>query len=361
MALVFSCCHTGFAAEKTPLKPQALSPFTNEEERNISIYKKLSPTVVNITSTSITMDAFYNAIPQQGTGSGVFISPDGYIITNAHVVEDSRSLEVTLLNGKTYKATLIGLDINTDTALIKVTDPATRFPVIPLGDSDQLQVGQTVFAIGNPFGLKSTMTIGIISSLGRQLKAENGRTMDHIIQTDAAINPGNSGGPLIDSRGRLIGINSAIFSPSGANAGIGFSIPVNTANRVAQNLKQYGRVIRPFLGVAMHLEINPFLAQALNLPSNRGLLVARVVKDSPADKAGIRGGTQLVRAGNRVLVLGGDILTHIDNQPIVSTDQFLNMLESKRVGDRVTLSLIRNHQPLKIAVILEERPVQPQE
>jgi S1-C subfamily serine protease len=352
-----------FAPASAPFKGdvlvQAGSPSTlNEhEQQTIALYKKANQAVVNITSTVLGVDIFYNVVPQQGQGSGILLTADGYILTNEHVVQDADRLEVSLLKDEQpYKARLIGGDPNNDIALIKIDPrPGQVFPTISLGHSDSLQVGQNVYAIGNPFGLGSTLTTGVISSVGRKLKAENGRVMDNIIQTDAAINPGNSGGPLLDSSGNLIGVNTAIFSPSGASAGIGFAIPVNTAHRIANDLIQYGHVIKPYLGVQLAIELNQRISRALNLPVNKGLLVGFVQHNSPAAKAGLRGGTQTLVVRNREIILGGDIITELNGQTVESMDNFINTIESRRPGDKIMLKVYRGSAPLMLSVLLEQR------
>jgi putative serine protease PepD len=217
-------------------------------------------------------------------------------------------------------------------------------------------VGQQVYAIGNPFGLTSTLTTGVISSLGRTLKAENGRMMENIIQTDAAINPGNSGGPLLDSSGRLIGINTAIFSPSGTSAGIGFAIPVNTARRIFDDLIRYGRIIRPYLGVQAGIPVSPPLARKLGMPPIQGIMVERVQPGSPAALAGIQPGSKPIQAGNRVFLLGGDVITHVDGRPIETPDALMNIIDSKHPGEVIQLRLQRGAQSLNATVTLRERP-----
>jgi S1-C subfamily serine protease len=326
-----------------------------QEKTNIAIYKQASPTVVNISSVVYAMDIFSNVIPEEGMGSGVILTSDGYILTNAHVVADAQKLEVMLLDGKTYKAKLIGGDVSRDVALIKIDPGAQKLPTVTLGDSTHLQVGQMVYAIGNPFGLNSTLTTGVISSLGRTLKAQNGRLMENIIQTDAAINPGNSGGPLLNSAGQLIGINTAIFSPSGSNAGIGFAIPINSARRIAEDLIHVGHVIRPFLGIEIGLEINPHVAEALHLPVKQGLMVARVIKGGPAEKAGLHGSGRILAVGNREIPIGGDILLSYDGQPATSAERFMNYVETKRPGEVLHLGINRNGQSVTVNVKLEER------
>ncbi|WP_303672649.1 S1C family serine protease [Vampirovibrio chlorellavorus] len=335
--------------------PEAAT-LTPDEKININIYRNTSPAVVNISSTVLSLDMFSNIIPEKGSGSGMIITPDGYILTNGHVVEDAQQLEVTLLDGKVFKAKLIGGDLSKDVALIKIDPGAVKLPTIQMGNSDHLEVGQNVYAIGNPFGLNSTLTTGVISSLGRTLKAPNGRLIEGIIQTDAAINPGNSGGPLLNSSGQLIGINTAIFSPSGSNAGIGFAVPANTARRIAEDLIAYGRVICPFLGVEVGMEINPYMAKALQLPVSRGLLVTRLVPNGPAAQAGLKAANQVLVVGNRQIPVGGDIIVAYDGKPAESADRFMNYVESKRPGDTLSLKINRNGTPLSLSVKLAERP-----
>lgn len=330
--------------------------LTPDEKININIYRTTSPAVVNISSTVLSMDMFSNIIPEKGSGSGIIITPDGYILTNGHVVEDAQQLEVTLLDGKVFKAKLIGGDLSKDVALIKIDPGALKLPTIQMGNSDHLEVGQNVYAIGNPFGLNSTLTTGVISSLGRTLKAPNGRLIEGIIQTDAAINPGNSGGPLLNSAGQLIGINTAIFSPSGSSAGIGFAVPSNSARRIAEDLITKGRVIRPFLGVEVGMEINPYMAKALQLPVSKGLLVTRLAPNGPAAQAGLKGANQVLVVGNRQIPVGGDIIVAYDGKPAESADRFMNYVESKRPGDTLNLKVNRNGTPVSLSVKLAERP-----
>jgi S1-C subfamily serine protease len=361
LSTLMSCVIHWPFGEKTPVSNSVLAEAQNmnllpEEKVNIAIYQKASPAVVNITSVALAMDVFANIVPEQGTGSGVILTPDGYILTNAHVVEDAQRLEVTLLDGKTYKARLVGGDISKDVALLKIDPGAEKLPTIQMGNSDDLQVGQMVYAIGNPFGLNSTLTTGVISSLGRTLKAQNGRLIEGVIQTDAAINPGNSGGPLLNSAGQVIGINTAIFSPSGSSAGIGFAIPSNSARRIAQDLISMGRIVRPYLGVEIALEVTPGLAQALELPVKRGLMISRVVPGSPAAQAGLQPAKKALVIGNRRILLGGDIITAYDGRPAESADRFMNYIESKRPGETLILNVMRDGKPLMITVKLAERP-----
>lgn len=336
----------------SPVETQALSL---EEEANIKVYEGLSPGVVNIINTTVSYDFFFNPIPQSGTGSGSIIDKKGYILTNYHVVENARMLEVTLFDGSKWEARPVGADPSNDLAVIRIDAPAERLKPIPFGDSSSLKVGQKVLAIGNPFGLERTLTVGIISSLGRTMRAANGRLMRGIIQTDAAINPGNSGGPLLDSEGRMVGVNSAIFSPVGASIGIGFAVPVNTVKRVVPQLIEKGRALRPWLGI-MGQDINRELAKLLKLPSE-GVLIAEVVNGSPADKAGIRGGKRVVRVGNLQIVAGGDMIVAIDGKTIKTMDELVGDIESRRVGESIDVTILRNGKKNTVKVYLSEMPV----
>ncbi|HWS16677.1 MAG TPA: trypsin-like peptidase domain-containing protein, partial [Candidatus Elarobacter sp.] len=268
--------------------------YDSEEQNNIAVYKKALPSVVNITSTAVTFDFFYGAVPQQGMGSGFVIDTEGHILTNFHVVEGARQVEVTTSDKKKYKAQIIGTDSVHDLAVIQI--PNKSVPQAEIGDSKILAVGQKVYAIGNPFGLSGTMTRGIISSI-RSLKGQRG-FIDEAIQTDAAINPGNSGGPLLNGRGQVIGINTMILTGGvEQSAGIGFAIPINTAKAVLDDLVHLGRVRRPEIGVRT-IPIGPELANQLGLPSDSGLLVVEVVPGSAADHAGLKAGTERAYLGN---------------------------------------------------------------
>lgn len=290
--------------------------LTPMETLNISLYKKLAPGVVNIISTTVSLDFFFNPVPESGSGSGSIIDKQGHILTNNHVVEKAQRLEVTLFDGSRWPAKIVGADPETDLAVIKIDAPASRLLPIPVGDSSDLEVGQTVLAIGNPFGLQGTLTVGIISSLGRTIRASSGELMEGVIQTDAAINPGNSGGPLIDtSSGMMIGINSAILSQSGGNIGIGFAIPINIAKPIIKELMERSYVARPWLGIRGQALI-PDIAKALSLPVEHGVMVVDVVPGASAQRAGIRGGTRQSLVGNLIVVVGGDIITSIDGKKV---------------------------------------------
>jgi S1-C subfamily serine protease len=328
---------------------------TQDEKNNISIYRRIGPGVVNITSVVIQRDFFLNPVPREGAGSGSIIDTDGHILTNHHVIRDSSKLEVTLSDGSKWKANLVGADPGNDLAVIKIDAPRARLTVIPMGDSSTLEVGQKVLAIGNPFGLGQTLTTGIISSLGRSIRSEAGSLIEDVIQTDAAINPGNSGGPLLDSEGKIIGINSAIISPTGASVGIGFAIPVNTAKRILPELIQKGYVSYPWIGASV-FPLIPEFAKSLGLKVERGAMIIEVVQGGPADKAGLRGGDRQVQVGNVLLPVGGDVITEFDGEKVASGDELIRMIRARRPGDKVALKVLRNGKFLSVEITLGERP-----
>lgn len=330
--------------------------LTEDERNSIQLYQDLSPGVVNITSTILERDFFFNVVPRQGTGSGSIIDKRGYILTNHHVIEDARKLEVTLANGKKYTARFIGSDPNTDLAVLKIDAPRGELSVIPMGSSANLQVGQKVLAIGNPFGLGQTLTTGVISSIGRALRSENGALVEDIIQTDASINPGNSGGPLIDSSGKMIGINTAIFSPTGASVGIGFAIPVDTAKRVLQDLIEKGHYSYPWLGASL-MTLSPGFAEALKLPVRSGAMLVEVVPGGPVGRAGLRGGDKRAQIGNSIIVVGGDVIVKLNGKPIEDADSVIREIRRLRPGDRIRLQVIHwNGGSDTVSVTLGEQP-----
>ena len=333
----------------------ALWAMTEEERNTISVYKKAAPGVVNITSTVLERDFFFGLVPREGAGSGAVIDSKGYILTNNHVIKDARRIEVTLADGSKWPGRLVGTDPDNDLAVIRIEAPAEKLKPIPLGSSSDLQVGQKVLAIGNPFGLGETLTTGIISSLGRSIRSESGFLMEDLIQTDAAINPGNSGGPLLDSEGRIIGINTAIFSPSGGSVGIGFAIPVDAARRIVPDLLEKGYVAHAWMGVSL-FPLTPGLAKALDLPVSRGALVVEVMKGGPADKAGLRGGTKMVQVGNAMLPVGGDVITAMNGEAVNSSEDLVRRLRKHKPGDQVRLKILRERRSEEVTLSLGERP-----
>jgi S1-C subfamily serine protease len=322
----------------------------SEEQNNISVYRKNIPSVVNVTSRTMTMDFFYGLVPQEGQGSGFVIDKDGHILTNYHVVKDAREVEVTLHNRKKYKATVVGTDPAHDLAVIQIQAPSL-VPAV-LGDSRNLQVGQKVYAIGNPFGLAGTMTRGIVSSI-RPVREPNGATIDDAIQTDAAINPGNSGGPLMNWHGEVIGINTMILSSVGQNAGIGFAIPINTAKAVLNDLMTLGRVRRPALGVRT-IPISPELGDEMGLPVDYGVLIVQVTPGGAADQAGLRGGTERAYLGNIPIMLGGDLIIAIDGEKVEDEQDLAQMMNNHRAGDTVKVTIYRNKKKMDVSVALGE-------
>jgi S1-C subfamily serine protease len=340
-------------ATATGVPTPAIEELDSSEKSVVNVYQRVAPSVVHITSQAVTLDFFFGAVPSEGTGSGFILDKLGHIVTNYHVVSDAESVEVTLSNDTKAPAKIIGVDPTNDLAVIRIDSLPDPLIPVTLGTSANLMVGQRAIAIGNPFGLDRTLTTGVISSLGRPLQTETDAVIYNVIQTDAAINPGNSGGPLLNSKGELIGVNTAIRS--GAE-GIGFAIPVDTIKRVIPELISHGRYRHPWLG-ALGYTIGQDLSKSLHLPVEKGILVARIYRNSPADKAGIHGGSDTVIIGNNRLVTGGDILVAVNSQALNSMDNLYQYLEEKtRVGDAITLHLLRDNKPLVLNTTLEEQP-----
>jgi S1-C subfamily serine protease len=322
------------------------------------IYKKDSPGVAFIRAEVVQRsDSPFNLFPQSqrgtATGSGFVIDESGDILTNAHVVEGATKVTADL-GDKTYDAKIIGRDTSSDVALLKVGADKKALHPLSLGNSADLNVGDPVVAIGNPFGLDRTVTTGIVSALQRKIEAPNGFTIENVIQTDAAINPGNSGGPLIDGRGRVVGINSQIATAGGSgNIGIGFAVPINTAKKIADQLKSKGSVQHAYLGIT-GVSITSAMSQSLNLPTDSGVLIQAVT--GPSKKAGVKGGDTQVTLGGANLVLGGDVLTAINGKKVKSMDDVISAIDSKKPGDTVTLDLLRGQKKRTATVTLGNRP-----
>src|SRR5947209_6599582 len=328
--------------------------LTDDESINVRIYRQASPAVANILTKATEYDFFMDPVPVEGAGSGFLIDPRGYILTNFHVVEGAQSIEVVLGDQSRYPAKFIGADQRNDVALVKIEPKGKHLVALSLGDSGTLQVGQKVLAIGNPFGFQSTLTTGVVSALGRTVQTSQTTFIDEAIQTDAAINSGNSGGPLINSHGEVIGINSAIYTPSGTTAGIGFAIPINTAKNIANDLMTDGRVHQAFLGVVT-VPVGGWLGEALDLPVKEGLLVESATKGGPADKAGLRGGDHAALLGMRRIFIGGDVIVAVDGQKTSSQLDLSLVLNHKRPGNTVAVTFYRGGRKMDAQVTLGER------
>ncbi len=338
-----------------PLQPLSAEDdeLTAEERVNVAVYESANRSVVNINTRTVqTNRLLFLEVPSEGEGSGTVIDRQGHVLTNFHVIDGAREMQVTLFNGKTYEARLVGQDPATDVAVLKIEAPAELLHPVPFGDSTRLRVGQRVFAIGNPFGLERTLTTGIISSLNRSLPARrSGRTIKSIIQIDAAINPGNSGGPLIDTRGRMIGMNTAIASKTGESAGVGFAIPIGTVARVVPQLIAQGRVVRPDLGIARVYQ------------TEHGLLIARLLPDGAAARAGLKG-PQIVRQRRRqgpfvyeyetIDRSAADLIVGVDGKRVKTAEDLLEAIDSKSPGDRVVITVVRDGQEVPVEVTLDE-------
>jgi S1-C subfamily serine protease len=333
---------------RTDAVPRAVAPrgpLAADEQANVELFRRASPSVVNITSLGVQRDLFSMNVQQvpRGTGTGFVWDERGHIVTNFHVIQGANAARVTLADQSSFDASLVGVFPDRDLAVLRIEAPKEKLPPIAIGTSRDLLVGQRVYAIGNPFGLDQTLTIGVVSALNREIESFNNRTIRGVIQTDAAINPGNSGGPLLDSAGRLIGVNTQIASPSGASAGIGFAIPVDEVNRIVPRLIRDGRFVRPSIGVS---SASASVQRALGVP--RGMVIVQVAPGSPAAKAGL----QPFRRGQRGEVIGGDVITAINDEPVTDLDDVLTLLERRQPGETVTLTVWRAGQTRKQALTL---------
>jgi S1-C subfamily serine protease len=347
--------------------PAALAkPASDSQSKGLTvhdIYERDAQGVAFISSQIVQQTQSVFGMPQQqqstATGSGFLIDNDGHILTNNHVVEGAKRVDVQLGDGATQQAQVVGADPSTDIALLKVDNTEGAHP-LALGDSTKVQVGDPVVAIGNPFGLDRTVTTGIVSALQRQIQAPNGFSISDVIQTDAAINPGNSGGPLIDGAGQVIGINSQIESQSGGNEGVGFAVPIKTAADVVSQLENGGEVQRAYLGISGG-DITPSIAQALNLPVQQGVLVEQVLNGGPADDAGLRGATGQATIGGQTVPIGGDIITKVDGKQITGMDDVISAVNQHKPGDELTLTVWRDGQQRDVTVTLGDRPAHVQD
>jgi S1-C subfamily serine protease len=328
--------------------------YTQDEIQNISVYEKCNETVVNITTQVMGYNWFYEpVVTESGSGSGSIIDSRGYVVTNCHVIEKASVITISLADGSSYEGKVVGQDTESDIAVLKFEpDKNTELKTISFGDSENLKVGQKVIAIGNPFALERTLTTGIISGLGRPIQESRTVIIRNMIQTDAAINPGNSGGPLLDTQGKMIGINTMIYSSSGSSSGVGFAIPATTARRVVSDLIKYGKVNRGKLKISL-VQNTSRIASYAKYEISTGMIVDRVQKGSRADEAGFKGGNIPVQFRGQTFYLGGDIITAIDDIQVSKLADYYSALEDKLPGDQVTVTVFRNKKYEKLKVILE--------
>lgn len=338
------------------LQTAELLPYAEDERENISIYERLNTAVVNITTETVAINWFLEPVPQEGgSGSGSIIDTRGYVLTNNHVIENAYKVYINLADGSQFEGSVAGTDPENDLAVLKFEPPrGMDLRTIPFGSSSGLKVGQKVLAIGNPFALERTLTVGIVSGLGRPIQTSRQNIIRDMIQTDASINPGNSGGPLLDTQGRMIGINTMIYSPSGGSVGIGFAVPVNTAKRVVAELIQYGKVRRGWIDASV-VQLFPALVRYAKLPVNSGLLVSRTKRNGFAEQAGIRQGTEPVRYGSSVIYLGGDIITSVDGLKTNALADLYSALEDNKPGEKVVVEIIRGGKTSTLEITLADR------
>ena len=328
------------------------------ERRVMAVYDRVAPSVVTITTTVVQLSFFFEPVPSEGAGSGFVVDEEGRIVTNYHVIEGARRIEVTFADGTTVPASVVGVDPINDLAVLQVDASGLEIEPVELGTSADLQVGQRAIAIGNPFGqFGQSLTTGVVSALDRTLSGGEDRQITGVIQTDAAINRGNSGGPLLDSEGRVIGVNTAIFSPTGTSAGLGFAIPVDTVRRVLPELIEFGRYRHPWLGIEGAYTLTEGLARVLDLPVDRGLLLVRLRSGSPLATAGVRGAQRQAVLGNSRVFLGGDIVTAVEGRAVTTRGDLRTFLESNyRVGDEVAVTIVRDGSEQTVTVTLAEQP-----
>lgn len=321
-----------------------------DEKNNIEVYEKCHPSVVNITATTLGRDFFFDIVPQKGVGSGAIIREDGYIVTNDHVIGRAQNVEVTLFDKTTLPAKVIGSDPYTDIAVLKVT-PTKKLKALDY-NLGPLKVGQKVLAIGNPFGLGGSLSIGIISSLGRDIRTPSEGLLKDVIQTDAAINPGNSGGPLLDSQGKLIGINAQIVSKSGGSEGIGFAINGQTVKKTVEELIRSGRVVRPELGL-YGVALDKRVLRYLKIPDSSGIMVTEVMRGGAASRAGLKAATKELIVGFYRIPIDGDVIVELGAQKVGTLRDIRDIISEKKVGEQIKVSFYRKGKPLSTTVILK--------
>ncbi|MDR1867223.1 MAG: trypsin-like peptidase domain-containing protein [Treponema sp.] len=350
------------SSQSDTLKPDLFIPvadivsYTEDERNNINVYDQYNEAVVNITTETLAINWFLEPVLRDGgSGSGSIIDKRGYVLTNNHVIENANKIFINLADGSQFEGTVVGVDPENDVAVLKFSPPSSlTIHTIPFGSSDNIKVGQKVLAIGNPFAFERTLTVGIISGLGRPIRTSNQRIIRDMIQTDASINPGNSGGPLLDTQGRMIGMNTMIYSPSGGSIGIGFAIPANTLKRVVAELIEFGQVRRGWIDATV-IQLFPSLVSYAKLPVNSGLLVSRTRRNGAAERAGLKQGTEAVRYGSSTFYIGGDIITDIDGMKISTLADLYSALEDNKPGERVLVKVIRDGKPIQLTVTLVER------
>lgn len=333
------------------------SGLTQGERETIVVYQLRNEGVVNISTETIAYNWFFEPIPQQGTtGSGSIIDSRGYVLTNYHVIKGATGIRVVLADNTSIPAKVVGVDSENDLAVLHFDPNGKELVTLPLGSSENLQVGQLVLAIGNPFGLDRTLTIGIVSGLGRPVRTDTNLVINNMIQTDASINPGNSGGPLLDSRGNIIGINTMIYTPSGGSVGVGFAVPIDTARRIIPDLISYGFVKRGWIDIIPR-QLFPRLVEYAKLPVDRGILVSQVIRGGNADKIGILGGKTEIYYGSTRIYIGGDIIVAVDGTPVESIANFYEALEDNKPGERVSIRIVHPDGSTENKFItLSERP-----
>jgi len=343
-------------SEYRAINVQDIVQFSEGERENITIYERYNSAVVNVTTETMAINWFLEPVPQEGSsGSGSIIDTRGYVLTNNHVIENANRIFISLYDNSQYEGTIVGVDAENDIAVLKFNPPqGMELTTIPYGDSSSLKIGQKVLAIGNPFALERTLTIGIVSGLGRPVQTSRNRIIRDMIQTDASINPGNSGGPLLDTQGRMIGINTMIYSTSGGSVGIGFAIPVNTAKRVVNEIMQYGKVRRGWIDATV-VQIFPNLVRYANLPVDSGLLVSRTLRGGLAERAGLRQGTEPVQYGRTVIYLGGDIITAVNGMKTNTLADLYSALEACKPGDVVNVVIMRGGRSSTLQITLANR------
>ena len=348
---------SGFTAIRPlQLNVADLAAYTEDERQNIAIYEQLNAGVVNITTETVAINWFLEPVPQAGgSGSGTIINTRGYVLTNNHVIENANKVFINLADGSQFEGTVIGTDPENDIAVLKFDPPrGVELQTIPFGSSDNIKVGQKVLAIGNPFALERTLTVGIVSGLGRPIQNSANHIIRNMIQTDASINPGNSGGPLLNTQGQMIGINTMIYSPSGGSVGIGFAVPINTAKRVVAEIIEYGKVRRGWIDATV-VQLFPALVRYAKLPVNTGLLISRTRRNGLAERAGLRQGSEPVQYGRSIINLGGDIISSVNGMKTDTLADLYSSLEDSKPGETVKVEVIRDGKSITLNITLADR------